>query len=304
MAEPWKDRADVVWAIWGALRPPVTPKMGKIELYALMRWFYGRAQEQGVDPQSVDVSSIVDSKLTYDEAKSRLASELRIPVTRPEEVYAPPVRAPRPKVKPPLEFVCPKCGEPLARVTEITWVERVPVFEKAEPYDELPTGKFTQEVRTTFIPPAELIFMCTAGEPEYLELLRELRESQKLGLEKDVAHFAGELEKLLKRIRDKCPYIGMYFRVRDGRLIGPVPQSAILKQVMAPPPVARVPRMPRRPSPLEVQYEAIRAVEATPEYRDYIEKEVGMIWETYVRLDGWSKDALRREFASKGLKGL
>jgi len=62
-------------------------------------------------------------------------------------------------------------------------------------------------------------------------------------------------------------------------------------------------RARREPTPLEMHYQTMASVEANPAFRKYVEEEVGLTWEAYLTSDGWSKDALRRAFSEKLLKG-
>jgi hypothetical protein len=125
-------------------------------------------------------------------------------------------------------------------VTEITWTEG-------------------EEVRTARIPEAELVFMCVAGEAERYrgyqselrtagERLRAAREAvrtapfrelararaEEEAAAKDFRLLVREAEEFLGRIKEACPYAGLYFMVRDGRLVGPVPRSEVLRRVLRP----------------------------------------------------------------------
>ena len=173
-----------------------------------------------------------------------------VPETELWAVYAAPPGA---KPSAPLGFVCPKCGKPLMPVTEIVWTEG-------------------EEVRTTRVPEAELVFMCVAGEAERFrglqsslklagERLRAAREAVKRsdirGLAearreaeaagKDFAALTREAGEFAERIKAACPFAGLYFKVRRGKLVGPVPRSEVLREVLRPvrPPGPAVPAMRR-----------------------------------------------------------
>lgn len=92
---------------------------------------------------------------------------------------------------------------------------------------------------------------------------------------------------------------GRYYEVVDED-VRPTPYDKILDRVRrALRPLIPAPRAPR--TMLErLQLESM-AIERDPAFRKYVEDEVGMPWLQYVRSDGWSKDAIRRSFAEKGL---
>lgn len=232
------------------------------------------------------------------ELKRRLSEVAK---AKPPEVRPPaPPRVPRvPRVPPPprlVEFVCPACKKPLMKVTEIEWTERVPIMERPEPMMALvPTGRYEEVRYTRKIPEAELVFMCMAGMgEEYKGIMAELKLWEYL-TEEDRKKLTGMLIELEGRMKAECPYGGTYFKVRRGRLIGPVAKSEVLKQILAPPPAPRL----RAPAPpLEMIREYTRMIEAEPEFRAFVE-ESGFPWATYLRLDPYSKEALRESYRAK-----
>jgi hypothetical protein len=97
-----------------------------------------------------------------------------------------------------------------------------------------------------------------------------------------------------------CPYGAMYFKVRGGRLVGPVAKSEVLRQVLAPP----TPRL-RVAEPWKILREAHeyeRGIEVDPEFRKYVEEEVGLTYEAYLKQDPWAKQAIRQEFIKRETK--
>lgn len=91
-----------------------------------------------------------------------------------------------------------------------------------------------------------------------------------------------------------------FYEVTDYRLV-PIAYDSILNRVRRAmrPLVPRVSAIERRLA----RYEAdIRAVEHDPEFKKYLEEEVGLAWEAYLRQTPLDKDAIRREFAKRFIK--
>ena len=259
----------------------------------------------------------------------RLKEELAKPKVKvKEERVRVEERAPR-APPPPLEFVCPRCGRPLTPVTAISYAE-------------------DGQMKIVQVPGRELIWMCSAGkekqlESEELTIMRaqetyadaarrlEIRRRETAETPKEKRIYAGITTEALKRevdrsqrdlnalmkeysefvekARKECPFFGLYFRVKGGKMVGPVPQSEVLRAIQPPrpraPPAGEFPPSPFRPrrrTPAELYDESLK-VEATKEFHEYVEKEVGMPWASYRASDGWTKDSLRRAFAAKLLEG-
>jgi len=109
-------------------------------------------------------------------------------------------------------------------------------------------------------------------------------------------------------IRPKCPGFCRYYEVRDMRLYHMTYDEVVERIRRA---VVRITR-PIIPTPTvttaplgqvmrEVQ-EYTRGVESDPEFRKYVETEVGLTWEAYLKQDPWTKKAIREEFIKRETK--
>ena len=230
--------------LWYEAQRDLMSDVGKSYEEEFARW------EEMTEPEKVELRNRVEAfKGAMDELeKSVKAIKKKLPPP-PKPPRAPAVRAP----PPPLEFVCPRCGQPLMKVTEIDVEEHEAV--------EVSPGRFEDRIllKTQSIPPQELIFMCAAGKEKELGGLRselkvaqEIYERAKRTLAagkfaavpaarremdralKDWTYLSEQMRKLVAEGQAKCPFFGLYFYVSRGRMVGPVPKSEVLRRIPKP----------------------------------------------------------------------